>query len=376
MIYLDNAATTKPSKAAVDAVISAAENFGNPSSLHRIGLDAEKIIKASAKTISAMIGAKPENIIFTSGGTESNNTAIFGAVKHTRKKQIITTAIEHPSVSEPFKRLEKEGYKLDIIPVGTDGIIDLDALSGMLSDDTALVSVMHVNNETGSIQPIEKVKELIDQKAKGAFFHIDAVQSFAKLPINAVKLGVDFMSLSAHKINGFKGTGALYVKNRSSIDAHICGGGQQWNLRSGTENVAGIAAFGAAAKEHDKDEIQKIAALRQKLKDGILENIPNTVYNGSESDFSPYILNISFLGIKSEILLHSLESEGIYVSTGSACSSNKPMPSHVLTAMRKSREEISGAVRFSFDNSISEEDIERTVEVLKNNVSNIRKYTR
>lgn len=376
MIYLDNAATTKPSKAAVDAVISAAENFGNPSSLHRIGLDAEKLIKATAKTISGMIGAKPENIIFTSGGTESNNTAILGAVKHTRKKQLITTAIEHPSVLEPFKRLEKEGYKLDILPVGADGIINLDALSCLLTDETALVSVMHVNNETGSIQPVEKVKELIDQKAKGALFHIDAVQSFAKLPINVTKLGVDFMSLSAHKINGFKGTGALYIKNRSSIDAHICGGGQQGGLRSGTENVGGIAAFGAAAREHNKDEIQKISALRQMLKDGILENIPDTVYNGSESNFSPYILNISFPGIKAEILLHSLESDGIYISTGSACSSNKPMPSHVLTAMGKSREEISGAVRLSFDSIITDEDIKNTIASLEKRVAEIRKIIR
>lgn len=376
MIYLDNAATTKPSRAALDAVISAAENFGNPSSLHRIGLSAEKIIKASAKTISGMIGAKPEDIIFTSGGTESNNTAIFGAVKHIRRKQIITTAIEHPSVSEPFKRLEKEGYKLDIIPVDSFGIIDLDAFSEMLSADTALVSVMHVNNETGSIQPIEKVKALIDEKASGALLHIDAVQSFMKLPINAVKLGADFVSLSAHKINGFKGTGALYVKNRSSIDAHICGGGQQGNLRSGTENVAGISAFAAAAKEHVRDESEKVALLREKLKSGILENIPDSVYNGSETDFSPYILNISFIGIKAEILLHSLESDGIYISTGSACSSNKPMPSHVLTAMGKSREEILGAVRFSFDSAVTEEDIEKTIEALKKRVSEIRRIIR
>lgn len=376
MIYLDNAATTKPSQAAIDAVISAAENFGNPSSLHRIGLDAEKLIKASAKTISAIIGAKPENIIFTSGGTEANNTAIFGAVKHTRRKQLITTTIEHPSVLEPFKRLEKEGYKLDIIPVGADGIIDLDAFEKMLSCDTALVSIMHVNNETGSIQPVQKVNELIDEKANGALFHIDAVQSFAKLPINVTKLGVDFVSLSAHKINGFKGTGALYIKNKSTLDAHICGGGQQGNLRSGTENVAGIAAFGAAVKEHNKDEYEYISDLRKRLKDGILKNIPDTVYNGSESEFSPYVLNMSFLGIKAEILLHSLESKGIYVSTGSACSSNKPMPSHVLTAMGKTREEIMGAVRFSFDGSVTESNIDETLDTLSKCVSDIRKYIR
>lgn len=376
MIYLDNAATTKPSQTALEAVIATAESFGNPSSLHKIGLNAEKIVKSSAKTLSGVIGAKPENIIFTSGGTESNNTAMFGAVKHTRKKKLITTAVEHPSVAEPMKALEGKGYELDIIPVDEDGIICLDALADALSEDTALVSVMHVNNETGSVQPVEKIKELIEQKARGAMYHIDAVQSFSKLPLNVTRLGADFMSLSAHKINAFKGCGALYVKNKSSIEPHICGGGQQWNLRSGTENVPGIAAFGAAAKEHLQDEYDKIAGLRKRLKDGILDNIPDTVYNGSATSFSPYILNVSFLGIKAEILLHSLESEGIFVSTGSACSSNKPMPSRVLTAMGKSSAEIGGAVRFSFDSGISCEDIDFVLEVLAKQVAEIRKYMR
>lgn len=374
MIYLDNAATTKPCEAAVKAALDAVEGFGNPSSLHRMGLDAEKTVKNSRKAIADVLGCRDDEVVFTSGGTESNNTAIFGVASRSKKKHILTSKIEHPSVLEPFRQLERSGYIVDYIGVDSNGMIDLDEFYQKLDADTALVSIMHVNNETGTIQPVQEIKRLIDEKTDGGLFHIDAVQSFGKIPLSVKKIGADFISASAHKINGFKGTGALYIKNKNTFNPIIVGGGQQKDMRSGTENVVGIAAFGAAAKE--KRDIDKITILRERLKDGILSEIENVKYNGSDDAFSPYILNVSFVGIKSEILLHSLESDGIYVSTGSACSSNKPMPSHVLTAMDCSREEIMGAVRFSFGADISEDDIDFTVTTLSKKVAEIRKIMR
>ncbi len=375
MIYLDNAATTKPSRAAIDAFLKAAEDFGNPSSLHRLGLDAEKIIKSAKKAIADILGCKPECIYFTSGGTESNNLAILGAAAKSKRRHILTSKIEHPSVLEPIAKLESDGFVVDRIGVDSEGRIALDELTNKLSEETALVSIMHVNNETGTIQPIDRIRQLINEKAKGALFHVDAVQGFCKTPFPFKTAEPDFVSLSAHKVNGFKGTGALYIKDTNKLSPIVFGGGQQKAIRSGTENVGGITAFATAAKEHNAD-LDKIFNVRKMLLDGIFLNIPDVKYNGAEINFSPYVLNISFLGIKAEILLHSLESEGIYVSTGSACSSHKPMPSHVLTGMGCSREEINGAVRFSFDNSITEEDITKTVKVLINKVNEIRKYTR
>lgn len=372
MIYLDNAATTKPCEAAVKAVLATVESFGNPSSLHRMGLDAEKTVKNSRKAVADIMGCGEDDIIFTSGGTESNNTAIFGTALRTKKRHIITTQTEHPSVLEPVRQLEKDGWRVDYIGVDDSGVIRLDELSDKLDGDTALVSVMYVNNETGTIQPVDEVKSLIDEKTDGGLFHIDAVQSFGKIPMSVKKTGADFVSASAHKIGGLKGTGALFVKNKNSFNPIIVGGGQQKNLRSGTENVAGIAAFGAAAKE--KRDFENTNNLRTRLLDLIMRNIPNVKYNGSDDNYSPYILNVSFVGIKAEILLHSLESEGIFVSTGSACSSNKPMPSHVLTAMGCSREEIMGAVRFGIGFDITEDDIDFTASVLEKKVAEIRKY--
>ena len=374
MIYLDNAATTKPCAEAVAAVMNACEEFGNPSSLHRLGLGAEKIIKTAKKSVADLMGASADNIYFTSGGTEANNTAIMGAACASRKKHIITTEIEHPSVLEPFRRLEQEGFSVDYIGVDRYGTVELDELYDKLDGDTALVSIMHVNNETGTVQPVEKVRKMIDERASGAVFHVDAVQSYAKLPLSVKKLGADMVSVSAHKINALKGCGALYIGS-GRIEPLIIGGGQQKNMRSGTENVAGIAAFGAAACAHKENNRENIAVLRQMLRDGITEKIPDVKYNGGDS-FSPYVLNMSFLGIKAEILLHSLEARGIYVSTGSACSSNKPMPSHVLGAMGCTPKEIEGAIRMSFDDSLTAEDIEFTLNALIDEVAKIRKYMR
>lgn len=375
MIYLDNAATTKPCDAAVQAFLTTAEHFGNPSSLHGLGLDAEKLLNSARETLAAKIGAEKQCLYFTSGGTEANNTAVFGTAYGHKKigKRIITTKIEHPSVLECFKRLEREDFDVRYLSVSGGGVIDLDELEELLTEDTTLVSVMHVNNETGAIQPVDKIKAIMRKKSPRALLHCDCVQSFCKLPVDVKKWGADMVSISAHKIHGFKGTGALYIKEGANIRPLVCGGEQQREIRPGTENMPGILAFAAAAKEYRHDE-EKMRIFRKEFAKMI--TVENTVINGSEDSNSGSVLNVSFLGIKAEILLHSLESKGIYVSTGSACSSHKPSPSHVLSAMGKSSAEINGAIRFSFAEVLEKEAAERAAEIIKSEVAKIRRYMR
>lgn len=374
MIYLDNAATTKPSENAVKAMLSAAEFFGNPSSLYRLGLDSEKLIKNSRETIAKMLGAESKHIYFTSGGTEANNTALFGEARGRGKlgKHIITTSIEHPSVLETAHQLEKEGFEVTYLGVGADGRIDINEFEKSLRPDTILVSVMHVNNETGVIQPVDRLKSIMRQKSPNAVLHCDCVQSFGKLDVKPKLWGADLISISAHKIHGFKGSGALYV-NDTKFRPLIYGGEQQNGVRPGTENVGGIASFGAAAAECDCDNT-KLLKLRTLLKTKLTEKTENIKINGSDEYNSGSVLNVSFIGIKAEILLHALEARGIYVSTGSACSSHKPQPSHVLTAMGLDNREIGGAVRFSFDNGITEEDIEFTANAAAEETAKLRRY--
>ncbi len=374
MIYLDNAATTKPSENAVKAMLSAAELFGNPSSLYRLGLDSEKLIKNSRETIAKMLGAESKHIYFTSGGTEANNTALFGEARGRGKlgKHIITTSIEHPSVLETAHQLEKEGFEVTYLGVGADGRIDINEFEKSLRPDTILVSVMHVNNETGVIQPVDRLKSIMRQKSPNAVLHCDCVQSFGKLDVKPKLWGADLISISAHKIHGFKGSGALYV-NDTKFRPLIYGGEQQNGVRPGTENVGGIASFGAAAAECDCDNT-KLLKLRTLLKNKLAEKMENIKINGSDEYNSGSVLNVSFIGIKAEILLHALEARGIYVSTGSACSSHKPQPSHVLTAMGLDNREVGGAVRFSFDNGITEEDIEFTANAAAEETAKLRRY--
>ncbi len=377
MIYLDNASTTKPSDGVKNKAIDAMENFGNPSSMHRLGIFAEKLIKEAKEDILHTLGVTSGDIYFTSGGTEANNAAILGYCRRNKKRgtHIITTEIEHPSVAEPFRKLSEEGFLVTKIGVSKAGVIDLEEFEKALTPDTIFVSCMWVNNETGNIQPIEKLKEIMKKHSPNAALHVDAVQSFGKIRVNPSKAGIDMMSISSHKIHGIKGTGALYINN-VNIDPFVIGGGQQKDMRSGTENVVGIAAFGEAVRELNIEEnYSYVLGLKEKLLNGILENIDRVVVNG-EGETSPYILNVSFLGIKAEILLHALEAHDIFVSTGSACSTNKPMPSKVLTAMGKSREEIMGAVRFSLSHELTSEDIEKAVLEIKTEVLNIRKYMR
>lgn len=371
MIYLDNASTTKPSEAAQKAAVQTFSEFGNPSSLHKMGLSAEKIITGAKEDIAKVLGVMPKNIYFTSGGTESNNTAILGYALANKKRgtHVITTKIEHPSVLEPFHILEKSGFSVTYLDVNQNGEISLNQLEDALCGDTILVSVMAVNNETGTIQPFDRVKAIMKAKSPKAALHVDGVQGFLKVDIKPKAMGIDLLSISGHKIGGIKGSGALYIGDNVHINPIISGGGQQKNMRSGTENVAGIAAFGAATKSY-KPITQNV---RESLKNMLEESIDNIKINGIENN-SGYVLNVSFLGIKAEVLLHALEARGIFVSTGSACSSNKPMPSHVLTAMGCTKKEIEGAVRISF--SAEEFDIEYVVRVIKEEVENIRKYVR
>ena len=373
MIYLDNAATTKPSQKAAEAMLMSVEEFGNPSSLHGAGLRAEKLINGAKDNFAKTLGVDKKNIYFTSGGTEANNLAILGAadVMKRRGNRVITSKIEHPSVIEAFKRLEKDGFDVVYVGVNRDGAVNLDEFSEALTDDTVLVSIMHTNNETGVIQPVSDISRLAREKAKNCVIHCDCVQAFGKLPIKPEQLGVDAVSISAHKIHGFKGCGALYTKTR--ISPVIVGGEQQNEIRPGTENVGGILAFSAALSEcsFDADEMRRKRTL---MKDLLSEKLDNIVINGSCENNSGSVLNVSFVGIKAEILLHSLERYEIYVSTGSACSSHKPQPSHVLTAMGASQKEIDGAIRISFSQNTTDSEIVYASEKIAEEVKNIRKY--
>ncbi len=376
MIYLDNASTTKPSEAAKNAFLEACDNFANPSSLHALGLKAEKIVSSAKEEIAKKLEVGTENIYFTSGGTEANNMAILGYchANHKMARHIITTKVEHPSVMSPFQKLEEEGFLVDFVGVDSDGRINMEEFSDALCGDTLFVSVMAANNETGTIMPIPEIKKIMKQKAPKAILHVDAVQGFGKIQLKPMLWGADMMSVSAHKIHGIKGTGALY-SNTARLKPLLFGGGQQKDLRSGTENVPGIAAFGAAAALVDTDN-SKILKTRMAIKKALEERIENITFNGSDEYQTGYVLNVSFIGIKAEILLHMLEAKGIYVSTGSACSSNKPMPSHVLNAMGKTAEEINGAIRISFDKPLDDNKIKIIADEISAGVKEIRKYIR
>lgn len=373
-IYLDNAATTAPSAAAKQAAIDAMEQFGNPSSMHRLGLAAEKIVEKSRAQVAGVLGVDAGKLYFTSGGTEANNTAILGACNPKLGNHVITTAIEHPSVLASFQALEAQGFSVTYLKPDKTGRIAVSDLEAALQPDTLLVSVMHVNNEVGTIQPIDQLKAVMQKKSPKALLHVDAVQGFGKTPIKPKQWGIDLVSASAHKIHGLKGTGALYIGS-GKVRPLVIGGGQQKDMRSGTENVVGIAAFGAAAAETNPNS-ENANAMRTLLKDLLIQQVPDIQINGSAEYQSGYVLNVSFRGIKAEILLHMLEDCGIYVSTGSACSTNKPMPSHVLTAMGCTPAEITGAVRFSFCGEETREMMEKTAAVTAQKVAEIRKYMR
>ncbi len=376
-VYLDNSATTcvykESAELAADAMINA---YGNPSSLHRKGIEAEKLIKRAKEQIADTIKASPNEIYFTSGGTESDNLAIIGGCGATRGKHIISTNIEHPAVLSTLQHMEKNGYVVELAHVSREGTVDLDRLSKMIRKDTAMVSCMYVNNEIGTVEPVEKMGKLIKKINPNTMFHIDAVQAYGKIPFSVASTEADFISLSSHKIHGPKGVGALYIRSKTKIAPIQFGGGQQNAIRPGTENVPGIAAFGLSAEMSYRglpEKANRMEYLKNRLKSGILKNIDDVVINTPKQNAAPHILNVSFAYVKSEVLLHSLENDGIFVSSGSACSSHKKGPSYVLKAIGTDQKLIDGSIRFSLSEFTTEEEIAYTVERLTENVKNIRK---
>ncbi len=373
LIYLDNSATTKPCNEAVEAALDAMKNnYGNPSSLYEFGMLAEDIVTSARVAIAKKLLCRDDEIFFTSCGSESNSTAIYGAAKLGRRsgKHIVTTTIEHPSVLEPIVSLEKEGYEVTRIAPNENGDISLIDLENAIRPDTVLVSMMYVNNEVGSILPVEKIKPILKQKNSNALIHIDCVQAFGKININAPALGADLLSFSAHKIHGIKGAGALYVKKGISLPPFLLGGGQEKGLRSGTEAVPAIAAFGAAVKAlpNTAEAIKKVSQINDYCKKG-LKQFDNVLIN-SPLQGSPYILNFSFVGYRSETLLHFLERSLICVSSGSACSKGKG--SYVLREMGLKADRVDSALRLSFSANTTEDEIDAFLTALKGATSLIR----
>lgn len=364
-VYLDNSATTRPYDEVAQAVYDTMLNtYGNASSLHRMGKSAEDLLTECRETISSTVYGTPEELYFTSGGTESDNMAIIGYAMANRRRgtRVITQVTEHKAVLESFAYLEKQGFDVQYIGVDSSGIVDLDAMRDAIDDNTILVSLMAVNNETGAIQPIDAVSAMIDHNR--CAFHVDAVQAYGKLPINVKKSNIDMLTLSAHKIHGPNGVGALYLRRGIRINPIIIGGQQEKALRSGTENLPGIVGFAKAAKIRFANmdiTCQRIAALKAKLAQG-LAAIPGAEINSPEGSLYS-ILNVSFKGLRSEVLLHILESMGIYVSSGSACNSKKGSASYVLSAMNLGRERVDGAIRFSLSEFNTEEEIDYVCQV-------------
>lgn len=382
MIYLDNSATTKQYEEVNKAMLLAMEEcFGNPSSLHRLGMQAEKKVKEARGTIAKAMGILPEELYFTSGGTESDNTAVRGAAEAGKRagKRIITTSVEHPAVLEPCRRLEAQGYEVVYLGVDKDGIVSAEAVKAALTKDTVLVSIMAVNNETGAIMPIGDISKIIrsynEANKTNVLFHSDLVQSFGKVDID-LKL-LDMASISAHKIHGPKGIGALYVRKGVNIEPFMLGGGQEKHMRSGTENVPAIIGFAEAVRlcsENFAERIEAMNKAKSTLLKAIVENVGDIRINSPAENCAPSVLNVSFMGTRGEVLLHSLEQKGVYVSTGSACSSNhKNSVSHVLKAMGLTDKEIEGAIRFSFSEFNTEEDMLTAAEAVRDAAAAFRK---
>lgn len=380
-VYFDNAATTRALPDACDLMTKIyTENYGNPSSVSTMGLEADNILKDSAKKIASLINCDPEEIYFTSGGTEGDNWAVFGTAKgYVRSgKHIITTKTEHPAILNPFKVLEAEGFDVEYLDVDEKGYIDIEKLSDAIRNDTVLVSIILINNETGTIQDAEKIGKAIKDKNKKTLFHLDAVQAFGKYKIDVKKWNVDMLSASGHKFNAPKGTGIFYMKKGLKVKPLLYGGGQQKNNRPGTENTAGAAAIAMAAEESYKnydENTKKIRELKKHLYEVIKENVGGVFINGDDFEkASPYVLNVGFENIRSEVLLHALEEKGIFVSAGSACNSKKKVQSSVLGAMGKSDEQIQGSVRFSFSRFSTNEEADYVIEVLKEVVPMLRRF--
>lgn len=356
--YLDNSATTKVCKKAKDYMMDALENcWGNPSSLHEKGIEADTLLLKARETVAKALFCEKEEIFFTSGGTEGNNLAVFGAAYGNKRRgnRVITSAVEHPSVQKAFDRLEKEGF--EVIRIGTDayGEIDYDALTDAINEKTILVSIMAVNNEVGTVQPVDKIASVIKRKNSPALFHIDAVQAFGKIPLNVKKLGADLMTVSSHKIHGPKGVGALFIKKGTKLSPVAVGGGQERDIRPGTEPMPAIAGFMGAVEELTvKSSLEKITELRDSFLKELLKR--EAIVINSPDSALPYIINISLPGYRSETLLNFLSDSGIYVSSGSACA--KGHKSHVLTAMKLSDRLIDSSLRISLSRFTTREELD------------------
>ena len=380
--YFDNSATTRCYPEVAEIVVKTmTEDFGNPSAMHLKGVEAEKYVREAAQTLAKILKVNEKEIIFTSGGTESNNLALFGGADANKRSgnHIITTSVEHAAVGQPAERLEQMGYEVTIVPVDHRGVVQLEALEKALRPDTILVSTMYVNNEVGAVMPVEEIAKLVHEKSPKALYHVDAIQAFGKYRIYPKKAGIDMLSVSSHKIHGPKGVGFLYINEKARIQPQILGGGQQAGMRSGTDNVPGIAGLGVAAKMvyTDFDEkIEHMYQLKERLAEGFLK-LPDVRLNGMEiREGAPQILSASFLGVRSEVLLHTLEEKGIYVSAGSACSSHKRKAVGTLSAMGMEAAQRESTLRFSFSEENTFEEVDYVLEVIGQVLPMLRRYSR
>ncbi|MEG1459167.1 MAG: cysteine desulfurase family protein [Acetivibrio sp.] len=383
--YLDNGATTKPFESVIQIMVKTMEeDFGNPSSLHTKGMEAEEYVKEAKKVIAGTLKVEAKEIIFTSGGTESNNMALIGGALANQRsgKHIITSKIEHPSVHNPLFFLEENGFEVTYLDVNENGQISISELLEAIREDTILVSIMYVNNEIGGIMPIQEIGKAIKEKKKEILFHVDAIQAYGKIRIYPKRMGIDLLSVSAHKIHGPKGIGFLYIKDKTKIKPILYGGEQQKGLRSGTENVPGIAGFSKAAKEIYENHEEKISALYEQKRYFIeqISKIDGTYVNGIHGialeDTAPHIISVSFSKVRSEVVLHALAEQGICVSAGSACASNHPQISGTLRAIGVKEDLLDNTIRFSLSVMTTKEELDITLAALNEILPRLRKYTR
>ncbi|CDC40448.1 MAG TPA: cysteine desulfurase [Lachnospiraceae bacterium] len=380
-IYLDNSATTmvRPEVAKLMYEIMT-KDYGNPSSMHIKGVQAERYLREAKEIFAGILKVSEKEIFFTSGGTEGDNMAIIGAALAGRRRgrHIITTVIEHPAVLESCAFLEKNGFEVTYLPVNAAGQVEPDTLKASLRDDTILVSVMYVNNEIGAIEPVSELGRIIKEYNKDILFHVDAVQAFGKFRIHPYKENIDMLTMSSHKIHGPKGVGAIFIKDKTKIQPIALGGGQQKGMRSGTENVPGIAGMAMAAKElYDKfdEDVNRLYELKEYFVREITGIEGATVNGLTGRDSAPHVVSVSFDGItKSEVLLHALEDKGIYISSGSACSSNKPSLSSTLKAIGVKNDLLYATLRFSFSVFTTKEELEYTINAVKELLPVLRKY--
>ena len=381
-VYFDNSATTRCYDSVKDIVVKTmTEDFGNPSAMHLKGVEAEKYVKEATKTIAGILKVQEKEILFTSGGTESDNLALIGGALANKRNgnHIIITSVEHAAVSQPALYLQEQGFEITYLPVDAYGVISLDDLKAAIRPDTILVSLMQVNNEIGAVEPIAEAGALIKQCNPQTLFHVDAIQSYGKMRIYPAKMHVDLLSVSGHKIHGPKGSGFLYIKDKTKIHPLLNGGGQQRGMRSGTENVPAIAGLGVAAERiytGFEEKIDRMYTLREHFIEEVTK-IPGVHVNGhTDRSNAPHIVSVSTEGVRAEVLLHALEDKEIYVSAGSACSSNKPSVSHTLKSIGLKPELLDATIRFSFCVETTEEEIDYAVKEMAALVPMLQKYTR